>query len=313
MRGELTLEEKTWESLISSKGSSKENWIAALPLMGHMALLRNIRNLLEKEVEPTLFVERLKQTAANAKQLPFRYYSAFCSVEKLAPPSLLDAIEECLLNALGNLPSFPGRVMSLCDNSGSAQGTRTSSMGTVKVSTIANLTAILTAMQSSEGWVGVFGDKLETISVRKRSSVFDVLKQTDALAATIGQSTENGIWLFWDRAIRERQHWDMVFVYSDMQAGHGGLYGADPTAYANFRWQGSNHIDVPKLVKTYREKVNPNVLVFLVQVAGYQDTIMPEFFDHTFILGGWSDGILRFAAQMAGIGSPSGQEEEESK
>lgn len=41
-----------------------------------------------------------------------------------------------------------------------------------------------------------------------------------------------------------------------------------------------------------------SVTVFLVQVAGYQDTIVPEFYDRTYILGGWSDGLLRFAAQM---------------
>ncbi|WP_395739080.1 TROVE domain-containing protein [Prosthecobacter sp.] len=303
MRGTLRLDENTWESLISSRGASAETWQQALPLMGHMALLRNLRNLLEHKVPPELFLPALKQGAARGMQLPFRYYSAYCAVKKTAPPSVLDAIEECLVTSLGNLPFFPGRVMSLCDNSGSAQGTATSSMGRVKVSTIANLTAILTAMQSEEGWVGVFGDGLETRPVRKRSSVFDVLNETNTLGKDIGQGTENGIWLFWDKAIREREHWDMVFVYSDMQAGHGGLFGLQPEQYARYQWVDSRYIDVPKLVKEYRRQVNPEVKVFLVQVAGYKDTIMPEFFDRTFILGGWSDGVLRFAAQMAGIHS----------
>lgn len=37
----------------------------------------------------------------------------------------------------------------------------------------------------------------------------------------------------------------------------------------------------------------------MVQVAGYQDTIIPEFYDKTYILGGWGDGLLRFAASMS--------------
>ncbi len=303
VRDELRLTEQTWEAVISAKGASKETWEQALPLMGHMALLRNLRNLLENGVDPQVFKDELIKSVATGKQLPFRYYSAYRAVEKIAPPSVLDAIEQCLMISLGNLPVFPGRVMSLCDNSGSARGTTTSSIGTMHISTIANLTAILTAMQSDEGYVGIFGDALDTFAMRKRSSVFDLLKEADKRGAGVGGGTENGIWLFWDEAIRKRQHWDMVFVYSDMQAGHGGLYGSDPGKYSDFIWpgHGNHYIDVPKLIATYRQQVNPNVLVFLVQVAGYQDTIMPEFYDKTYILGGWSDGILRFAAEMAGL------------
>ena len=36
-----------------------------------------------------------------------------------------------------------------------------------------------------------------------------------------------------------------------------------------------------------------------MQVAGYQDTIMPEFYDKTYILGGWSAGVIKFASRMS--------------
>jgi hypothetical protein len=300
-KGTLHLENETWEAIISAKGSTREAWSEALGVMGHMALLRNLRNLLEHDVPPQSFQEQLLTGAVDGKQLPFRYYSAFRAVEKLAPPSLQDVIEQCMVTALGNLPRFQGRVMSLCDNSGSAQGATTSSMGTMQISTIANLTAVLTAHQADEGYVGVFGDRLETLAIRQRGSIFDQLEKVEHLGRGIGGSTENGIWLFWDQAIRQRQHWDMVFVYSDMQAGHGGLYGTDGKLYKDFIWQGANYIHVPKLIQHYRAAVNPDVRVFLVQVAGYQDTIIPEFYDKTYILGGWSDGVLRFAAAMAGL------------
>lgn len=91
-----------------------------------------------------------------------------------------------------------------------------------------------------------------------------------------------------------------MFIYSDMQAGHGGLYGVDPSQYREYRWSEGNYIDVAKLVKRYRREVNPLVNVFLVQIAGYQDTIIPEFYERTYCLGGWGDGILRFAAKMSG-------------
>ena len=291
--------ERTWESIISSEGSNKESWKKAIGEMGHMALLRNIRNFLKTEVEPSDFVQKLKNGVKRGMQLPFRYYSAYQSNKKIAPPTVLDAIEECLELSLDNLPHFDGKVMSLCDNSGSAHGTMTSSAGTMKISSIANLSAVITGKISDEGYIGIFGDELEVLPVRKKSSTFELVDEANRIAKGIGQSTENGIWLFWDKAIEEKQHWDKVFVYSDMQAGHGGLFGTNDREYSDYRWRGTHMIDVPKLINQYRSKVNKDVEVFLVQVAGYQDTIIPEFYKKTYILGGWGDGIYRFADKMS--------------
>lgn len=300
-KGELKVTGKTWEAIISEKGSTKENWIESLEVMGHMALLRNLRNLVEVKVEKELFTEKLVKGAKKGKQLPFRYYSAYQAIKDIASPVVLDAVEECLNQSLGNLPYFKGKVMSLCDNSGSARGATTSSMGKMMVATIGNLTGIITGMQSDEGYLGIFGDRLEVLPVRKKSSVFDQLNKAEKSGEGIGGGTENGIWLFWDKAIRNKEHWDTVFVYSDMQAGHGGLYGTDAKQYKDYQWMKGNCIDVPKLINRYRKEVNPDVMVYLVQIAGYQDTIIPEFYNKTFILGGWGEGLLRFAAEMSNI------------
>jgi len=299
IKGTLKLDDKTWEAVISARGSSQESWEAAIEIMGHMALLRNIRNMHQKGVPHNLYLEKLVKTAKYGRQLPFRYYSAY-KMLKDTSPTILDAVEECLVISMGQLPQFKGRVMSLCDNSGSARGSTTSSMGTMQICQIANLSAVITAHCSEEGYVGVFGDNLDTFPVQKRSSVFDGVQKADKKGVGVGGGTENGIWLFWDAAIREKQHWDTVFIYSDMQAGHGGLYGLGRGGhYSDYIWPGSgNYIDVPKLIKEYRKRVNPNVVVFCVQVAGYQDTIVPENYNKTFILGGWGDGILKYAHRM---------------
>lgn len=289
VRGQLKTTGETWESIISEKGSTKEAWSEAIDVMGHMALLRNVRNLLQKGLDPDLFIDKLKSGVKTGKQLPFRYYSAFKAVESIANGKVLDAIEECMELALENLPKFNGKLISLCDNSGSAKGATTSSMGNMQISSIANLTGIITGKLADDGYVGVFGDKLETVPVRNKSSILDQTKNLDKIGDNIGGGTENGIWLFFDKAIKEKEHWDHVFIYSDMQAGHGGLYGVDAKQYKDYIWHG-NHIDVAKLVKTYRQKVNKNVMVYMVQVAGYQDTLIPEFYDRTFILGGWGEG-----------------------
>ncbi len=311
VKGELK-NEKTWEAILSAGGkdSKKDSWAKAIPHMGHMALLRNLRNFHQAEVDSKSYLGKLVETAKGGQQLPFRYYSAYKVLSEAGgKPNVLDAVEECLMDSLGNLPIFSGRVMSLCDNSGSAKGTTTSSMGTMRVASIGNLTGILTGMRADEGYLGVFGDGLQTMAVQKRASVFQQAQKADELGNQDHGGTENGIWLFWDKAIKEKRHWDHVFVYSDMQAGHGGLFGSDSSKYKAYIWgggrghggYGSEYIDVPKLISEYRSKVNPKVMVYLVQIAGQHDTIVPEFYDRTFILGGWSEGILKFAARMSGM------------
>lgn len=303
MRGELTLgNDKTWESIISAKGSTTESWTEAVGVMGHMALLRNVRNLLEAKVPTSLWLNKLIAGVADGKQLPFRYLSAYKALDQAsAPGPVLDGLEACITASYENAPHFAGRTMSLCDNSGSAWGTTTSEMGSMHMAEIANLSAVVTGYLSDDGYVGIFGDELETFSVRKSASIFDQVGKARDLGQRIGHGTEHGIWLFWDQAIRKAEHWDNVFVYSDMQAGHGGLYGHG--GYPDYVFPlGSHgygqHIDVPKLISTYRSKVNPNVNVYLIQVAGYKDTIVPEYYDRTFILSGWSPGILKFAAAV---------------
>jgi len=305
MKGDLKLGaagRQTWESIRSDGGS----WADAAKVMGHMALLRNLRNLGDARALNAETLAKLVAGAAKGKQLPFRYVSAYKAVEHLAQPQLLDAIEECLDISIANMPHLPGRVASLSDNSGSAWGAMQSSMGTMPIATIGNLMGILTAKCADEGHVGVFGDRLTMLPVRKRSSVFDTLQKVERAGKATGMSTENGIWLFWKDAIEKKQHWDTVFIYSDMQAGHGGLYGTERHRGSGYRvagksctWPGrESYIDVPMLIDLYRRKVNPKVHVALVQTAGYQDTLVPEQYDRTYIMGGWSAQVVKYVATM---------------
>ncbi len=302
---------ETWESILSREGKSAESWMKALDVMGHMALLRNVRNLHESGIAPSHYLDKLKSGAAKGRQLPFRYWSAYKALQPVhgVSPLVYDVIEECLDLSIGNLPHFNGRVYSLVDNSGSAQRNRVSTMSEMTTAEVGNLMGVLTGMASDEGFVGVFGDRLQTFPVRRKASVVHQLENANRAGREDPGGTENGIWLFWRDAIKNRDHYDHVFVYSDMQAGHGGLYGISGSMRGCPVWGGHGahmyrhheYIDVPKLIAEYRTKVNPNVMVYLVQIAGYQDTLLPEWYDKTYILGGWSESVLRFAAEMTAI------------
>lgn len=294
---------KTWNAIVSNADNSsaekrEKNWERAVEGMPHMALLRNLRNLAENKVDLNIYRDKLIGGVLDGKQLPFRYFSAYESLKGF--PEHQDVVEECLEASIENVPHFDGKTMCLSDNSGSAMCAHTSEYGSRRISEIGNLMSVITAKSSDNGYVGIFGDRLDVIPIRKMSSIFDDLEKCNKSGANIGGATENGIWLFFDRAIKEKQHWDNIFVYSDMQAGHGGLYGRDYHAYEDYTIN-SHYIDVAKLIKEYRAKVNPNVMIYLVQIAGYQDALVPEFYDKTFIIGGWSTGVLGFAKEMEQI------------
>lgn len=302
---EVTEDQKTWENLKSEGKSWKE--IFDTIDMGHMALLRNLRGVFT-EIEDAEFCKRyldkLKGGVERGKQFPFRYYSAIDAIKSSScnhKPLIIDALEECMDIALANFPKLKGKTMCLSDNSGSAWGGFTSEYGTVTVAKIDNLSSVITAACSDEGYVGKFGDRIITHPVSKRQGV---LSQAEKISAgqcgDVGGGTEGGIWEFFYNAIEKKEHWDNIFIYSDQQAGHGGLYGtgSQTSMYtrAGYSCRG-NYINVYKLIKEYRKKVNPKVNVFSVQTAGYTNAVIPEMAYRTAIMYGWTGKEAVFAEE----------------
>lgn len=293
-------EDKTWEQLRSSGMS----WRTILQTINipHMALLRNLRNIFEEisdRSQTEEILSKLKMGVLQGKQFPFRYYSAWNAINSSAVNNkqlILDSLEECLDISVSNLPKLKGKVACLSDNSGSAWGTFNSEYGSITVAEIANLSSLITSLQSDEGYVGVFGDRLSIHPTSKRNGLLTQLKETSERGKSQGGSTENGIWLFWNEAIRNKIKWDTVFIYSDMQAGHGGLYGTDSKQYKDYIFKNRNtYIDVLALVEKYRKTVNPKVNVYSVQVAGYDNSVLPENIYRGAILAGWTGKEVVYA------------------
>lgn len=196
-----------------------------------------------------------------------------------------------------NMPKLPGRTICLSDNSGSAWGSFTSEYGKVTVADIGNLSSIITAANSDEGFVGVFGDRLTICPVSKREGVLKQAREVGAAGNKVGMSTENGIWLFFKDVIEKKEHWDNIVIYSDMQAGHGGLYGiGDAYVKAGYGCKG-HYIDVAKLIAKYRE-INPKVNVTCVQTAGYDNILVPEYGYRMNFTYGWTGKELLFLDTM---------------
>lgn len=309
-------EEKTWEQLKSSGLKWKE--IFNITHVPHMALLRNLRGI-AKELSSSESDDRglLKEVTkklvsgvATGKQFPFRYFSAYrevqaCSdIDSRYKTELMECLEECLEDSLRNFPHLKGRTISLCDNSGSAWGTFNSRYGTVTVAEIANLSGIITARNSEEGEVGFFGDRLEKRKLTESDLILDTLTSLNGrqVMNRVGGGTENGIWIFFRDALKKKEFYDNIFIYSDMQAGHGGLFGVNSRDYKQYVL-GDTHrnIDVLKLIAEYRKLVNPKVNVFSVQVAGYDNSLIPETLYRGAVLSGWTGNEVSYAVNVIDI------------
>lgn len=340
--------EETWERLRSSGKTWRE--IVSQIRIPHMALLRNIRNIIQeysqndsdRSDEIAKIGDQLVAGVEGGKQFPFRYFSAHRALgddshEKFGyrrrgserrknsesqthvvkdvamNPKYIEiiekALERCLKKSLGTIPRLEGRVDSLTDNSGSAHGAFVSEYGSVKVAEISNLSAILTAMRATEGGsVWIFGDSLKEFRVDPEGSILNQLDQVNKIGQGIGGGTETGVWLFWEKMLTEKKKLDNVFIYSDQQAGYGGLY-ADQTNLKRMReisclinddssYNRTLYIDVLQLVKQYRSTVNPKMNIFSIQVAGYDNTVLPDLMYRGAILSGWTGKEATMAYHM---------------
>lgn len=295
---------KTWEQ----KRSAGMSWydIIKTTNIGHMALLRNIRNVFE-EVDDydfcVKYMEKIIRGVSEGKQFPFRYYNAYNVISNSDVYNqryILDMLEECIDISINNLPKLKGKTMCLSDNSGSAWGQINSEYGTVTIAEIDNLSAIIAGRCSDRGFVGKFGDKLRTFCVSKREGILSQTKQiNESEGSDVGRSTEGGIWEFFRDAIKNKEFYDNIFIFSDQQAGTGGLYGTHEhiSQYNKRGYSYDYHINVYKLILDYRKYVNPKVNIFSVQTAGYDNILIPDMSYRCAMFTGWTGKEILFASE----------------
>lgn len=305
----FVLEEKqTWEQKRSAGMSWKE--ILETTKIGHMALLRNLKNIFTEIDDPVKCREiliQLKEGVKNGKQFPYRYKSAYkviqntlgCNHEAL----ILDTLEECMDIAIDNLPKLKGTTVCLSDNSGSAWGTITTEYGTTTIAEIDNLSSVIATKCSDEGYVVKFGDKYRMFPISKRNGCLVQSKSINEYKGfDVGLSTEGGIWKYFRDAINSKTHIDNLFIFSDCQAGTGGLYGtySDKIEYTEKYGISRAHmeyINVYALIREYRRKVNSKINVFCIQTAGYNNVLIPQMSYRCAILTGWTGKEISFAAE----------------
>ena len=308
---------ETWEVVISTNGSTREAWNSVIPKMGYMAKLRNIRNFVKVGANIDAVIQHLTNEKAilNSRQLPHRYLSAYEAVEKYGGESLSDegvfesevhsveakqtaierlkeAIEYAMKKSADmNIPKISGKTVIVCDNSGSARGdyggeSKLSSSSIRSMADMGNLMGLLTWYSCSDTVFAVFGDRLTFIRPDRDLGMLKNFKAVDVAGQQVGQATEQGVFTMIRKMIDERIIADRIIVCSDLQIGDG-----------KGREYGLSHSDtsintVPKLMKEYREKVNPNIIYYSMCFSGHGNDVIVG--DNKVLVTGWSDRVFQF-------------------
>lgn len=160
----------TWEVELSASNDKKASWTRLLSenKLGPLALLRNLRNLKEAEVEESLIIVALEKMKVE-RVLPFRFISA----SKFAP-NLEPQLETAMFKCLANHERMDGKTVLLVDVSGSMDAV-ISAKSDLKRSDAACALAMLAREICENVAVFAFSEQIMEIPARRGFALRDAI------------------------------------------------------------------------------------------------------------------------------------------
>ncbi len=309
----------TWENVISHLGNSKDVWELCIPIMGEMALTRNLRNFEEAGISSAAWdriYERL-QSVTDSVQLPFRYFAAEREVSSTAAKSVLGQMMDRSVDKVADLS---GVTMVLTDNSGSAVGCAISGKSRLRVSDCGNmLAAVLAKRLGRRALVGVFGDSSMWVPFSQADSCLEIKRQIDSVAqkeersrngalaipqfkkgAGVGHGTETGLWFAVDDLTQRKVHVDRMIFLSDLCCYTQGDDGTAQNCGVNLEKYFGKKATMQSMVDRYRQTVNPNCAVYSVNLSGYGQSQLRPGDNRTHLLSGWSEKLVDMIRDLEG-------------
>jgi hypothetical protein len=307
----------TWEVATSTKGSTTAVWSEILPKMGHMAVLRNLRNLLKKGADIDAVCAQLtnKEAVLKGKQFPFRYLTAYKAIDNIYSNDMgygsyidgmgkvKDALQTCMDISVANVPKIKGKTLILIDNSGSMTSSRINKDENSDIrnrfkkkhgeepvemyaADIAGLFGAMSAGVCEKATVVAFGTIHKVVSISLRDGILtnaEKIRRTDVDHNTYGH-------LPIMHATEKKLVYDRIILFSDMQC-----YSMNTRSYSWERNTPSGGINtVAEAFTEYQRKVNPNAYLHTIDLTGYGTTLLPENAKNVCAIGGWSDKIFQF-------------------
>lgn len=271
---------ETWEVLISTKGSTRENWQAILPKMGYMAVLRNLSNFLKHDVDIDSVIKILidEKAVLKSKQFPFRFFSAYRAIQQNHSgignnvSLLMSALNVAIETSLKNVPKIPGRTLVLIDTSGS-MSSPLSAKSSVSYADVSEMFGAIASKVCESADIVAFATDFKQVHFSETSGILyrmEKIKTTD-----VGWSTDAYKPLEFVRS--KNIKYDRIVLFSDMQC-------YDSIGY--------NSSFAESFIK-YQRTVNPAYL-YSVDLAGYGTAQVPQDTKNVCLMAGWSEKILEF-------------------
>ncbi len=300
----------TWEVELSVLGQIKfdseeekqqefsEKWseIIQSGKLGYMALLRNLRNILQANV-PNIDIENIcKRLAnpvevANSKQFPFRFLSAYREIQGVTSTNtskVMEALENAITASVVNMVGFDEntKVLLACDVSGSMQ-TAISPKSKVQNYDIGLVLAMLLQSKCKEVISGFFGDTWKAVNLPKNQILHNVMTLRSR-EGEVGYSTNAHKVL--DDLTTRKIVMDKVMFFTDCQM-----------------WDSTNKDNsLNKSWKKYKE-IAPNAKIYLFDLAGYGKMPLDIIKNDVCLIGGWSDRIFEIMEAIENGGDALGE------
>ena len=130
----------TWEVALSGGADKKETFERLIRenRLGYLALLRNLRNMVEAGCDEALVRDALLARRGAGNVLPFRYVAA-----ARAAPLFEPALDQALIEAILEAPVLPGRTVVLVDVSGSMEARLSAKSELTRMDAAATLAAVV--------------------------------------------------------------------------------------------------------------------------------------------------------------------------
>ena len=284
----------TWETELSSLGQDVfptekarkkafgQKWEELIDSgkVGYMALMRNLRNILDANVSEK-HIDKVCKTLSSAeavrrsKQLPFRFLAAYREISKVNSvyaSSILTALEQAVTVSAERIKGFDSntRVLLACDVSGSMQRA-VSPRSSIQSYDIGLMLAMLLKSRCKKAVTGMFGDTWKVIQVPAQG----ILANVDAFyrrEGEVGYST-NG-YLVIEDLLNRKERIDKVMMFTDCQL-----------------WNSRNDTSLPRLWNEYK-KISPDSRLYLFDLSGYGTTPLDIIREDIFLISGWSDKVF---------------------
>ena len=196
----------TWEVQLSGGADKKETFTRLImeKKLGALALLRNLRNMIDVHVDEDVIRAGLRDMNAE-RVLPFRFITA-----ARYAPRLEDALEGAMFRCLAELPKLPGKTALLIDHSGSMGQTVSGKSEVTRFEAAAALAMILreTAEQCR---VFTFSDKCIEVPPRRGFALVAAVKEVvNPVGTLLGKAVKH--------VYKEFPECDRLIVITDEQS-----------------------------------------------------------------------------------------------